>query len=146
MEVEALDLATGDVDWQAALGQFASFTAANGAAYLAVDSGKVFVDWAASVPPDGVGTYLAAFDEASGASVWGKFIPGEWTGVPTAQGGVIYLNANGFVDAIQESTGKLLWSILTPIAGAVTIANGTIVVSDGCGIADGIDLSNGIIK
>jgi outer membrane protein assembly factor BamB len=70
---------------------------------LAYDGGKVFaLNW------DGT---LSSYDAVSGAPGWSISLGSNFFGAPpTASNGVVYLSYNGFVTAINESSGATNWS------------------------------------
>ena len=92
----ALDLSSGRSRW----GPVDLATAWATSAY---DSGKLFVQL-------GDGT-LKALDAGSGAALWTLRLPGTagFSSPPTATGGTIFTAGAGYVDAVSESTGTLLW-------------------------------------
>ena len=75
----------------------------------AYDAGRVF-----AVNFDGV---LRAFDAASGALLWSKQLPGQYSfnSPPTASGGVVYVVGAGTgvtLYAVDEQDGAVNWSVL----------------------------------
>ncbi|MDX6227909.1 MAG: hypothetical protein QOI76_1299, partial [Frankiales bacterium] len=98
----ALDLSSGRSRW-------APVDLPTDWATSAYEGGRLFVQL-------GDGT-LKAFDAQSGASLWTQRMQGTagFSSPPTATGGTIFTAGGGYVDAVSESTGALLWS--TPVMG-----------------------------
>lgn len=95
----ALDLATGNVLWGPVT--VASATPWSGHAF---DLGRVFV-----MSSDGE---LHTFDAETGAPGWSvKLGPDRYFNAPpTAANGIVYVGGYGRLNAIEEATGKILWS------------------------------------
>jgi outer membrane protein assembly factor BamB len=92
----ALDLASGRSRWGPV-----DFSA--GWAALTYDDGRLFVQL-------GNGD-LKAIDTVSGAPLWTSRLPGVsgYSSPPSATGGTVYTAGAGYVDAVSESAGTLLW-------------------------------------
>lgn len=103
--VYALDLASGSVVWEHAIGGTYPWS---GIAYDNTGSGgRIFV-----VNSSGL---LTALDAATGTAVWSSSLPGQYSfsSPPTAVNGVVYdggAGSGGTLYATDENTGALLWS------------------------------------
>jgi outer membrane protein assembly factor BamB len=76
---------------------------------------------------------------------WSKYGFGGRDSSPAVVGGVVYINAGEYVDALKASTGEQLWRS-TPLGwgttGTPAVADGTVFASTGIGV-DGIDAATG---
>jgi len=100
-EVVALDQATGSKVWGPIV--------INGDANAAYDNGRVFV---ASAPYPGTPPVLQAIDVATGSLDWSTTLNMQTNsiGAPTASNGIVYVDGEYALEALDESTGVLLWT------------------------------------
>lgn len=105
------------------------------------DGGRLFVQL-------GDGT-LKAFDAQSGASLWTSRMPGTngFSSPPTAAGGTVYTGGAGFVDAVSESTGTLLWStpVLNGDASSPAVTTEGVYVGYACNQDYDVNPTNGSV-
>jgi outer membrane protein assembly factor BamB len=72
---------------------------------LTYDDGRIFI-----LMFDGA---LRAFNAANGAPLWTTQLPGYWYAAsPNAYGGMVFVNGNGGLSALDETTGDILWTTL----------------------------------
>jgi len=123
--IVALDEATGATTWERSIGGTYWWA---GAAY---DAGKVF-----TVNGDGV---MSAFDATSGASLWSKQLPGQYSfsSDPTAINGVVYTGgagSGGTLYAVREDTGAVQWtsSVANGDDSSPAVAGNSVFVSYAC--------------
>jgi outer membrane protein assembly factor BamB len=107
-EIVKIDAATGKVIWKLSAGS-------SGSAGLAYDDGKLF-----SVNQGGA---LSAYSAGPGKLLWTVQLPGQYffTAPPSALNGIVYVGGSGSggtLYAVQESSGKLIWS--QPVANGDT--------------------------
>jgi outer membrane protein assembly factor BamB len=77
----------------------------------------------------------------------------EWTsavfgavgsGTPVVLGGVVYVgDEGGYVTALDEASGRILWShaVGAPINDGISVSDGVLVVGDDAGVVHGLDLT-----
>jgi outer membrane protein assembly factor BamB len=132
--VEALDVATGDVDWGP--------IAYGATVMLAYDGGRLFV-------LDGSGN-LAALDAASGSRQWSTQLTGQidfWS-PPVAAGGLVYVNgleSGGTTYAVDEGSGKTVWTADTfdGSDGTVAVSQGVVYEAEACDQLSAFDAVTG---
>lgn len=70
---------------------------------LTYDNGRVFV-----LMFDGI---VSAFNAADGGALWNTKLPGDWyQGSPNAYGGIVFVDGEGGLSAVDEASGSILWT------------------------------------
>ncbi|MFO1466223.1 MAG: PQQ-binding-like beta-propeller repeat protein [Steroidobacteraceae bacterium] len=88
---------------------------------LTYENGRVFV-----LMFNGV---VSAFNAADGGALWNTQLSGNWyEGSPNAYGGMVFINGDGGLSALDESSGSILW---TNGMGASTEFSSPAVSSEG---------------
>ncbi len=130
----ALDLSTGRSRW-------APVDLPTAWATSAYDGGRLFVQL-------GNGT-LKALDAQSGAPLWTLRLPGTagFSSPPTAVGGTIFAAGAGYVDAVSESSGTLLWStpVLNGDASSPAVTSTGVYVGYACNQDYDLNPTNGSV-
>lgn len=100
-ELVALDQKTGNTVWGPIL--------ISGNANAAYDAGRVFV---VSDPYPNTQPVVQAFDVTTGNSDWSTILnmASGSAGAPTASNGIVYIDGENAVEALNESTGAVLWT------------------------------------
>jgi outer membrane protein assembly factor BamB len=75
-----------------------------------------------------------AFDAATGAALWTTQLPGYWyEASPNAYGGIVFISGNAGTTAIDEASGKILWTV----NGGTTDWSSPAIASDGVYMQEG---------
>jgi outer membrane protein assembly factor BamB len=124
LRLVALDVSTGATVW----GPVALPATQYGGGH-AYDGGRVFVAYGTG---DGCG--VTAYDAATGKAAWTTSLGSQCLMLyePTAYGGVVYVNGGPLV-ALDEGTGKILWSKTVEMSGGPpAVTDDAVFVSTGC--------------
>jgi outer membrane protein assembly factor BamB len=140
VRLHALDVRTGKPSWGPL--ELGGMCHAASAAY---DAGKVFVRHCSGT--------LSAFDAASGKMIWSIQHPGvhEFTSVPTAAGGYVFVQGAGVgaaVIAVDGETGAVRWESPDMAGsgfGAPAIAEDAVYVAQSCGKAYRLEPLTGLL-
>jgi hypothetical protein len=91
---------------------------------------------------------VSSFEETTGLQVWTETLATSGNAdAPIAYDGTLYFDvANGYVDAMSESTGAVLWSVNTDDGTYVTRAGSTIIASNQCGHDFGLNAGTGAVE
>jgi outer membrane protein assembly factor BamB len=127
-ELEALNQATGHLDWsQTLVGQSVFSSPSSAPAY---DNGKIFL-----LNQEGYNSTMNAYDATTGNLLWST-VPGmfqyDFASPPVATNGIVYFTGNGdgsTVYAMQESNGSLLWASNAGSGATPAVSNGILYVT-----------------
>ena len=100
----------------------------------AFDASRLYVG--GGTPPDGSDPYahgtVVAIDATKGAILWRQNFPGPVIAPVSTVNGIVFAAGGNLIEAIDASTGKMLWSYRTNagLYGGIAIAGDTIYVGD----------------
>jgi outer membrane protein assembly factor BamB len=143
--IDAIDLASGKVEWSQPVGTRVSYN------YAAVGGGLVYTAVDGVYPADSASAAIivSAYDEETGTRVWSEALDDQgFPSAPVYRDGVIYLDGEGHGSteyAIRASDGKRLWTTPVEAGNPVTLAGNTLVTSSACGLAYGLSAQTGAI-
>ncbi len=141
--LRALDLVTGDRDWETQLGAPIVATPAlgDGMVYVTTRDGRLH----ALDADDGTLRWSASGDAAL-PMPWGHESGDRYTPSPAVSGGlVLWAGADGVVRASDRTTGELRWQTATggPIWSSPAVADGVVYVGSTDGNLYALDLTSG---
>ena len=96
----------------------------------------------------GTGSGVAAFDAATGATIWNKTLGANFTASPTVVGGTLYIgDLSGNYYALNANTGATIWKVTFAGAfyGSAVVSNGVIYVGSYTGSFYALKASNGAV-
>jgi outer membrane protein assembly factor BamB len=129
MNLYAFDLQTGVTDWgPVALGP-QTFPAG-----IAYDGGKLFVVTQTSISSGG---RVQAFDPVTGQPLWMTSLTSQsfFSTAPVAANGAVYVvgeGSNATMYSLDETTGRVNWSVFVENAAVPAVTAGGIYVANGC--------------